>query len=117
MNDDDLTRFVTDLGYQVEVTHDTNGMAYTLIRDVTIPAGSLTGQVCDIALARTATMPYTVASAVHVRPALVPMDMSGPLKTQASALGSNWQYWSRRYDRPPIPRGIWAHVLTVLSEV
>jgi hypothetical protein len=45
------------------------------------------------------------------------MDMNGPLRTQVSPLGPDWQYWSRRFDRPPAPQRVWAHILTVLGEV
>ena len=51
------------------------------------------------------------------KPALVPMNSSAPLATQASPLGPDWQYWSRRFDRTPIPRSIWTHVLTVFDQV
>jgi hypothetical protein len=78
-----------------------------VIRQVTITAGSLAGRACDVGLARCQSVPYVVAPAIHTRPALVPMDMSGPLHTQASALGPDWQYWSRRFDRPPTPQRVW----------
>ena len=44
--------------------------------------------------------------------------MSGeePLKTMASGIGPDWQYWSRRYDHLPTPKGLWAHILTVLGD-
>jgi len=60
---------------------------------------------------------HIVAAAIHTRPALVPMDMNGPLRTQASPLGWDWQYWSRRFDRAPTPQRLWAHILTILGEV
>jgi hypothetical protein len=117
MTDDDFAAFVRGLGFTVEVAHDPSSHPYTVVRQVAIPAGSLAGRVCDVALARCQSMPYLVAPAIHTRPALVPMDMSGPLRTQASPLGPGWQYWSRRFDRPPAPQRIWAHILTILSEV
>ena len=118
MTDDDLVRYLRGLGYTVDVAQDQNGVSYTVIRDVRVPnKGSLAGRVCDVALPRTNSVPYTVGPSVHTRPPLVPMDTSGPLKTQASQLGSEWQYWSRRFDRAPSPQAIWTHVLTVLTEV
>ncbi len=115
MTDQVLEDFLRSLGLTVEAIQDTAGAPYIAVRDVTIPAGSLAGQVCDIALARCQGVPYICPPAVHTRPALVAMDMVGPMKTQASALGPDWQYWSRRFDRAPSPQRVWAHVLTVLS--
>ncbi len=117
MTDDDFAAFVRGLGFTVEAAHDSNGHPYTVVRQVTLPAGSLAGRTCDIALARCQSVPYIVAPAIHTRPALVPMDMNGPLRTQASPLGPDWQYWSRRFDRPPAPQRVWAHILTILGEV
>ena len=117
MSPDDLDSYLRGLGFTVEVITDNQGNSYTAIRDVTISKGSLAGRICDVALQRLPAIPYQVPAAVHTRPALVPMDMAGPLKTQASALGDEWQYWSRRMDCPPTPQRVWAHVLTVLGEV
>lgn len=117
MTDNDLVAFLRGLGLTVETAQDVNGHPYTVVRQVTITAGSLAGSVCDVALARCQSVPYMVAPAIHTRPALVPMDMSGPLRTQASPLGRDWQYWSRRFDRPPTPQRVWAHILTILGEV
>ena len=117
MTDNDLVAFLRGLGLTVETAQDVNGHPYTVIRQVTITAGTLAGRVCDVALARCQSVPYMVAPAIHTRPALVPMDMMGPLRTQASPLGPDWQYWSRRFDRPPTPQRVWAHILTILGEV
>lgn len=117
MTDRQLEEFLCGLGFRVETTQDSHGAPFVVVRDVVIPAGSLAGRTCDIALARCQSVPYVCPPAVHTRPALVPMDMSGPLKTQVSALGADWQYWSRRFDRSPSPQRVWTHVLTVLSEV
>ena len=117
MTDQALEEYLHGLGFTVETTHDSDGAVYVVVREVTVPAGSLAGRVCDIALARCQSVPYVCPPAVHTRPALVPMDTTGPLKTQASKLGPDWQYWSRRFDRPSSPQRVWAHVLTVLTEV
>lgn len=41
----------------------------------------------------------------------------GTLNTQASPIGPNWQYWSRRFDHPPTPARLWAHLDRVLREL
>lgn len=116
MDDQDLEEYLRGLGYTVEAAQDQHGQPYLVVRYVLIPTGSLAGTSCDVALARSQSIPYMLPPAIHTRPPLVPMDMAGPLRTQASPLGAEWQYWSRRYDRPPTPQRVWAHVLTVLGE-
>lgn len=117
MTDDDFAAYLRGLGLTVESAQDAGGLTYTVIRQVTITTGSLAGRACDVALAHCRSVPYVVAPAIHTRPALVPMDMSGPLRTQQSPLGADWQYWSRRFDRPPTSQRVWTHILTVLGEV
>jgi hypothetical protein len=117
MNDADLENYVQSLGYQVETVLDASNVPYMVVHDFTITRGSLAGTTCDVALARSQNVPYLCPPAVHTRPALVPMDMVGPLRTQGSPLGSDWQYWSRRFDPSPTPKLIWAHIVTVLTEV
>lgn len=117
MTDADLEQYLRGLGFTVEALQDSNGFAYIVIRGVRLPTGSLAGTVCDVALARCQSVPYMVPPSIHTRPALAPMDMAGPLKTQPSALGADWQYWSRRFDRVPSPQAVWAHILTVFNEV
>jgi hypothetical protein len=114
MNDSDFQEYLRGLGLTVESAQDSDGVHYTVIRNVGITSGSLRGRTCDVATAYCTSQPYVVPSAVHVRPALIPM---GTLATQASRLGDDWQYWSRRFDHPPSPQRLWAHIMTVLTEV
>lgn len=117
MTDAELEEYLRGLGLPVEAAQDSSGHPYIVVRKFVIPCGPLAGRACDVALARCQTIPYVVPPAIHTRPALVPMDMTGPLKTQASALGAEWQYWSRRFDRAPTPQAVWTHVLTIFSQV
>ncbi len=117
MTPDDLDSYLRGLGYDVEVITGADGHPYSAIRNVKLTRGSLAGTVCDLAIQRPTGDPYVMPSAIHPRPALVAMDTSGPLKTQSSGIGSDWQYWSRRYDRQPEPKTIWTHILSVLGEV
>lgn len=112
MTNDDFDAYLQSLGFTIAVLRVGDDQ-YTVIQSVTITKGTLTGKVCTVALQRPTTTPYAVAPAIHTTPALIPM---GTLSTQASPLGSEWQYWSRRFDRPPTPQLLWAHVLTVLGE-
>jgi hypothetical protein len=108
---------VRSLGYVAERTSDGAGAEYLVIRSIEIPRGALKGRVCDVALQAVATDPFVVPAALHVRPIMLPMRGGEPYGTQASPLGDDWQYWSRRLDRPPTPEVVWAHVMTVLTEV
>jgi hypothetical protein len=117
MTDDDLVKYLRGLGLSVEAAQDSGLAPYIVVRNVEVPQGTLAGRICDVAVARCESMPYVCPPAIHTRPALVAMDMAGPLRTQASALGAEWQYWSRRFDRVPSPQLIWTHILSVLTEV
>lgn len=114
MKAEDLDSYLAGLGLSVEVFQGGDGQPYTVIRGMTITRGGLTDTICDVAILRPAAEPYVVAPAIHVRPHLISM---GTAATQQSPVGPEWQYWSRRYDHPPTPKGIWAHILTVLGEV
>jgi len=114
MTADEFETYLRDLGLTVEVIRGQDGNPYTVVRDVEIPKGSLSGTQCDVGIGRWQATPYVVPPAIHTRPALVPM---GQHSTQGSGLGSDWQYWSRHYDRPATPRNVGTHVLTVLGEV
>jgi len=116
MTPEDFEAYVRGLGYEAEVVTNANGVEYSVVRDVTIPTGRLTGTVCDVALQRVGGTPYVAPPAIHTRPHLLRMDTAAPWATQAGQVGPEWQYWSRRYDHIPTPRNIWAHILTVLGE-
>jgi hypothetical protein len=114
MTADDLEDYLRALGLTVERLQGADNQAYTVVRDVRVGSGSLKGKVCDVGILRSGGEPYVVPSAIHTRPHLVEM---GTHTTQASGIGEEWQYWSRRFDHVPSLKGVWAHVLTVLGEV
>jgi len=110
----DLEQHLGESGYVTEDLSAPDGSSYLVIKGVVIAGGSLAGISCDVAILRSTENPWVPQAALHVRPHLVPM---GQHSTQASPLGPDWQYWSRRFDRVPAPRNFLAHVLTVLGEV
>lgn len=116
MTADELEAHLRRCGYDVETITGDDTVSYTVVRQVRLPSGPLRGRVCDIAIARDQSVPYVAPAAIHTRPALVPMSSGAPLGTQASGIGAEWQYWSRRFDRPPTPQGLWAHVMSVLCD-
>lgn len=117
MTADDLETYVRSLGYAVDtVVGERDQQPYLVVRDLTIPHGGLVGRVCDVAIQKTTAVPFVVPPAIHTRPELVAMNPAEPVGTQPSPIGDGWQYWSRRFDRPPTPRAIWTHFLTILSD-
>ena len=113
MTNEELEAHFRALGWEIE--HRTVGQqTFIIIHAYVIPTGTLTGRSCDVAIERTTTVPYVAPPAIHTRPALVPM---GTLSTMQSALGPEWQYWSRVVRGQPTPRSIVAHIATVFSEV
>ena len=116
MTIEDFEAYIREKGYTVEVLVGADELSYSVIRQVRLPRGVLADTCCDIAIHRDQTVPYLPPPAIHTCPILVPMDMKGPLRTQGSGIGPDWQYWSRRFDRRPEPWSLWAHILTVLCD-
>ena len=116
MKAEDFEAYMRGKGYTVEPLAGDDGLSYSVIKQVRLPCGALAGKYCDICIQRDQTVPYLPPPAIHTRPILVPMDMNGPLRTQHSGIGPDWQYWSRRFDRRPEPWSLWAHILTVLCD-
>jgi hypothetical protein len=114
MKIDDLEAHLTVSGHQWEHLVAPDNQMYLIIKYIVVPGGSLDGKRCDVGVLRTTEDPWLPQAALHVRPPLVPM---GQHNTQASPLGADWQYWSRRFDRVPSPRAFLAHVLTCLARV
>jgi hypothetical protein len=104
---DDLDKHLGGLGKPVE-TKTVGNDVYTLVKGFTVSNGN----TYDVGIKRNAGTPWMPEPALHVRPHRVPM---GEVASQASALGPEWQYLSRRFDRPPTPQSFVAHILTVLE--
>ena len=110
---DDFEQHVRGFGLLVD--HLLVGeQAYVHLKNVRISAGTHAGSVCDVAILRTTEVPWAPQAAVHVKPHLVRM---GERCSQASPVGPEWQYLSRRFERTPSPKHFYAHVLTVLGEL
>lgn len=117
MTEKDLEDYFSKLGYAVDREVDSGGSQFLVFKSYRIVSGSLAGRECDIALQNFGGLPYVLPPAIHTLPALVPMDMSGPLKTQISSLGPEWQYWSRTRAEAQTPPSVVAHINTIFSEV
>lgn len=115
MTNEELEAHFQALGWQFE-RRSVGSQTFIVIHDYVIPAGTLAGQLCDIAIERTTAVPYVAPAAIHTRPALVAMDVNA-FHTQHSPLGPDWQYWSRLVRSQPTPRNIVAHIATIFSEV
>jgi len=113
MTIDEFEQYLASTGHAVESTK-VGGDNYVIIKEVAISAGSKAGKTCEVGILRSTANPWVPQAAVHVRPHLVAM---GTLSSQASPLGLEWQYLSRRFDRVPTPKAFLAHILTVLGEL
>lgn len=104
---------VRSLGYAVEDLRGPGGQTYVVIRGIPVPGGRHAGKLCDVAVIKDPSNPWIPTTQLQVRPHLTAM---GQRAANPSPLGPEWQYLSRRFDRPPNPRTFYAHVLSVLSE-
>lgn len=114
MTIDELEQHLVSVGHAIAQSTGADGSPYVIIKAVPISAGSHAGKSCDVGIMRSTANPWVPQSAVHVRPHLVAM---GTASSQASPLGSDWQYLSRRFDKAPTPKAFLAHILTVLGEL
>jgi hypothetical protein len=117
MTSDDLDQYIRERGYLVDKVIGKDGQQYSVVKDFHIINGSLKGSVCNLGFLRPNTVPYLFPAAIHTFPALVEMNSGVPLCTQPSLLADGWQYWSRRFDRAPTPKSVWAHIQTIFGEV
>lgn len=110
---DDFEQYATGIGLSTDRV-PVGDSTYLRLKGLVVSAGSHTGKECEVAILRTTETPWVPQAALHVRPHLVAM---GQRNSQASPLGPDWQYLSRRFDRAPTSKAFLAHVLTVLGEL
>jgi hypothetical protein len=113
MTNEELEAHFQTIGWTVETIVGQDNLPYIVVRGYAIPAGTFAGRTCDVAIQRTTSVPYQAPAAIHTRPILIPI---GQRNTLQSGLGPEWEYWSR-IVREQTPRGVVAHIATVLSEV
>lgn len=89
------------LGYDVQQVIASNGEKFVVISPFTVPGGRFADRVIDLGIQSTADFPRTVASAIHVcaAPHLydTPDSVPNVRNIAASALGSDWRYWSHNF--------------------
>lgn len=93
---------LTELDYQnVSVKQDSQGIQYAVISGFEIPAGTFAGRKIDLAIPAPADYPRSFGASVHIKsdPHLVPFEhIPNVRNVVASNLGSEWQYWSYRFN-------------------
>jgi len=112
VTNEELVAYLESLGRKVE-TPDLPSGRWIILPEYSIVAGTLAGQTRDIAIQWMPQVPYVPPSAIHVRPAVVPM---GTHNAQQSPLGADWQYLSRVLRVPPTPQAWLVHINTIFSE-
>jgi len=110
----DIESFFSEkLGLRVDYQKGNNG-DNLVVHDVTIPAGPFAGKICDIALQCTESNPFMPHPSFHTKPALA---AAGTNSTQAGQISPEWQYWSRKWSKPPLSADeVWSWVLTALTQ-
>jgi hypothetical protein len=112
MHVDDFETYAASVGLTVKrIT--VNAQTYLQLQGIRIDGGAHDGEACEVAVLRTMESPWAPQAAVHVKPHLVKM---GEKASQASPVGEEWQYLSRRFDKTATPKNFLAHILTVLGE-
>jgi hypothetical protein len=96
---------LADLNYKnVEQRTGADNIAYAVIPDYKIPAGSFDGRVIDLGIPVPADYPRSSSRSIHVKadPVLFPLG-SVPLVRNivGSVLGAEWQYWSFEFILSP----------------
>lgn len=109
----DLESHVKAVGLSVE-NIEIDGQTWMVIRDFLINGGTHEGETCDVAFRRSEQNPWAPEAQIHVKPHLV---MMGQWNSQASPLGTEWQYLSRRFDDPAQPRTYYAFLIKALEEL
>ncbi|MCI0184819.1 hypothetical protein [Sulfoacidibacillus ferrooxidans] len=117
MTHQELVDHLVGIGWSVDHLTGKDGNTYLVIHDYEITSGRLKGTKADIGILKTAGAPYTAPAAIHTKPHLVPMDMQSSLRTQASGIGAEWQYWSRLLRGIPTPKAFVVQIATIFSEV
>lgn len=99
-----ITRMVGDLeelGFQnVEAVTASDGTAFAVLRGFEVKLGRFAGRAIDLALPAPTNFPQGVGAAIHVStaPQLLPDgNVAGHHNVIASALGSEWRYWSHNF--------------------
>lgn len=102
-----IDRLIQDLvkeGFEQTATlHDAGGMAYVMIPQFVIPAGSFAGRSINLAIPAPADYPRSTISSIHIQanPHLVAKANTGTRNVIDSPLGTEWQYWSYQFQLDP----------------
>jgi hypothetical protein len=117
MSADEIEAYARSVGLDVSAIVGSDNKSYTVFTGYTIVNGPLAGNKCDVAFERVNTVPYCFPAAIHTRPAMVAMNMQNGLRTQASNIGPEWQYWSRLLRHEQTPRNVVAHIASIFRDL
>ncbi|MGR3319172.1 MAG: E2/UBC family protein [Candidatus Anammoxibacter sp.] len=97
-----LCNDLTKMGYEVKRITASDGNQFAVIHNFKVPLGRFAGQIIDLGILATPDFPQSIGSSIHVNanPPLFDYSDSQPNVRNVikSALGSNWRYWSKRFE-------------------
>jgi hypothetical protein len=112
----ELESYVRSTGLSVQ-DHTPNGEAgevWMVVGGILLAVGPHEGTECEVAIRRSDQVPWAPDTKIHVRPHLAVM---GQHSSQASEVGADWQYLSRRFDGVPTPAAYMAFIRSALEEL
>lgn len=98
------------MGYTVDLSRRELGIL--VIPSFSVEVGRHTGMRVDVGVPA-ADYPFSAPACIHVRPGL---PYSGPNNIVASALGPDWQYWSRRLSEWSADRSA-RHIISYINRI
>lgn len=107
---DALAAELERLGYAVDLSRRELGIL--VIPGFPVEVGRHAGTKVDVGVPA-ADYPFSAPACIHVRPGL---SYSGPNNIIASALGPDWQYWSRRLSEWAADRSA-RHIISYINRI
>lgn len=108
-----------EIGYKPELVKGNDGQTYAVFKDFEIEIGKFSGRVIDLGLLIFPDYPRIVHSSIHVKatPQLFEKidNVSGVRNILDSGLGSEWRYWSYRFNA--VPENTAMHLMSQINGV
>jgi hypothetical protein len=107
---DELKRQLEEIGFAVDESFRQQGVM--VIKDFGVFVGRHASKVIDVGIS-CPDFPFSAPAGIHLKPVLAP---NGANNIQASPLGTDWQYWSRRLPDWETDRSA-RHIISYINKV